>query len=69
MSQLQEAIRAMLPDDPRQAIPANALPLPEQSIEHIRTCLTRMLKAGLVAREPRRCKGMGRVFYYWRINI
>ena len=67
MSQLQEVILDMLPTDSRQAIPAKDLPITDKSLEHIRTCLNKLLRAGMVGRGPKRFPKMGRVFVYWKV--
>ena len=65
MSQLQESIRAMLTDDPRQAIPASELH--QMGTEkQVRTCLQQLRKAQVIDRMPKACPGKGKVFVYWR---
>lgn len=68
MSQLQESIRAMLPDDPSQAVPASELQ-PMGTEKQVRTCLQQMRRAKMIDRAPRVYPGKGKVFVYWRINI
>ena len=65
MSQLQEAIRAMLPDDPARAIPASELQ-PLGTEKQVRTCLQQLRNAKMICREPRQYPGKGKVFVYWR---
>lgn len=65
MSQLQEAIRAMLPTDPMQAIPASELQ--QMGTEkQVRTCLQQLRNAKRIDRESRMYPGKGKVFVYWR---
>ena len=66
MSQLQESIRDMLPDDPSQAIPASRM----QSLgteKQVRTCLQQLRNAKMIDRMPKVCPGKGKVFVYWRL--
>ena len=67
MSQLQESIRAMLPDDPRQALLPNQIPLNGKHPKQINLCLERMRSAGLVSRAVKVVPGKGRLWAYWRI--
>ena len=65
MSQLQESIRAMLPDNSEHAIPASELQ--QMGTENqVRTCLQQLRNAKMIDRMPKVCPGKGKVFVYWR---